>query len=246
MSDFTGKKALITGAAGGIGRAIAERLHADGATVFLTDVNEERLEELKNALGGERVLAKAAALDDPAQIDALAQEAEAQAGGIDILVNNAGITKDNLFMRMKDEDFQAVMQVNLMAAFRLTRAIIRPMMKRRYGRIISLSSIVGVMGNAGQANYAASKAGLIAMTKCLASEVASRGITANCVAPGFVKTPMTDALPQEIKEKLAKSIPMQRLGLPQDIAGAVAFLASEDASYITGQTLHVNGGLAMV
>lgn len=246
MSDFTGKKALITGAAGGIGRAIAERLHANGATVFLTDVNEERLEELKNALGGERVLAKAAALDDPAQIDALAQEAEAQAGGIDILVNNAGITKDNLFMRMKDEDFQAVMQVNLMAAFRLTRAIIRPMMKRRYGRIISLSSIVGVMGNAGQANYAASKAGLIAMTKCLASEVASRGITANCVAPGFVKTPMTDALPQEIKEKLAKSIPMQRLGLPQDIAGAVAFLASEDASYITGQTLHVNGGLAMV
>lgn len=246
MSDFTGKKALITGAAGGIGRAIAERLHANGATVFLTDVNEERLEELKNALGGERVLTKTAALDDPAQIDALAQEAEAQAGGIDILVNNAGITKDNLFMRMKDEDFQAVMQVNLMAAFRLTRAIIRPMMKRRYGRIISLSSIVGVMGNAGQANYAASKAGLIAMTKCLASEVASRGITANCVAPGFVKTPMTDALPQEIKEKLAKSIPMQRLGLPQDIAGAVAFLASEDASYITGQTLHVNGGLAMV
>ena len=246
MSDFTGKKALITGAAGGIGCAIAERLHADGATVFLTDVNEERLEELKNALGGERVLTKAAALDAPAQIDALAQEAEAQTGGIDILVNNAGITKDNLFMRMKDEDFQAVMQVNLMAAFRLTRAIIRPMMKRRYGRIISLSSIVGVMGNAGQANYAASKAGLIAMTKCLASEVASRGITANCVAPGFVKTPMTDALPQEIKEKLAKSIPMQRLGLPQDIAGAVAFLAGEDASYITGQTLHVNGGLAMV
>lgn len=246
MSDFTGKKALITGAAGGIGRAIAERLHANGATVFLTDVGEECLEELKNALGGERVLAKAATLDDPAQIDALAQEAEAQAGGIDILVNNAGITKDNLFMRMKDEDFQAVMQVNLMAAFRLTRAIIRPMMKRRYGRIISLSSIVGVMGNAGQANYAASKAGLIAMTKCLASEVASRGITANCVAPGFVKTPMTDALPQEIKEKLAKSIPMQRLGLPQDIAGAVAFLASEDASYITGQTLHVNGGLAMI
>lgn len=246
MSDFTGKKALITGAAGGIGRAIAERLHADGATVFLTDVSEERLDELKNALGGERVLTKAAALDDPAQIDALAQEAEAQTGGIDILVNNAGITKDNLFMRMKDEDFQAVMQVNLMAAFRLTRAIIRPMMKRRYGRIISLSSIVGVMGNAGQANYAASKAGLIAMTKCLASEVASRGITANCVAPGFVKTPMTDALPQEIKEKLAKSIPMQRLGLPQDIAGAVAFLAGEDASYITGQTLHVNGGLAMV
>lgn len=246
MSDFTGKKALITGAAGGIGRAIAERLHANGATVFLTDVNEERLEELKSAAGGERVLTKAAALDDPAQIDALAQEAETRTGGIDILVNNAGITKDNLFMRMKDEDFQAVMQVNLMAAFRLTRAIIRPMMKRRYGRIISLSSIVGVMGNAGQANYAASKAGLIAMTKCLASEVASRGITANCVAPGFVKTPMTDALPQEIKEKLAKSIPMQRLGLPQDIAGAVAFLASDDASYITGQTLHVNGGLAMI
>lgn len=246
MSDFTGKKALITGAAGGIGRAIAERLHANGATVFLTDVNEERLEELKSAPGGERVLTKAAALDDPAQIDALAQEAETQTGGIDILVNNAGITKDNLFMRMKDEDFQAVMQVNLMAAFRLTRAIIRPMMKRRYGRIISLSSIVGVMGNAGQANYAASKAGLIAMTKCLASEVAARGITANCIAPGFVKTPMTDALPQEIKEKLAKSIPMQRLGLPQDIAGAVAFLASDDASYITGQTLHVNGGLAMI
>lgn len=246
MSDFTGKKALLTGATGGIGRAVAERLYQAGATLFLTDVSQERLETLKAELGNERIFVKAVALDDPEQVDALAQEAEQALEGVDILINNAGITKDNLFMRMKDEEFQAVLQINLAAAFRLTRAVIRPMMKRRYGRIVSMSSIVGVAGNAGQANYAASKAGLIAMTKCLAAEVASRGITANCIAPGFVKTPMTDALPQDVREKLAKSIPMQRLGVPEDIANAVAFLTSDEASYITGQTLHVNGGLAMI
>ena len=162
------------------------------------------------------------------------------------MVNNAGLTKDNLFMRMKDEDWDLVLKVNLTAGFRLARAAIRGMMKRRYGRIVSMASIVGVTGNPGQANYSASKAGLIAMTKCLAAEVASRGITANCVAPGFIKTAMTDALPEEAKEKLTRNIPMARLGLPEDVANAVAFLASDEASYITGQTIHVNGGMAMI
>ena len=243
--DFTGKCALVTGATGGIGRVIVKKLHDAGATVILTDMRQETLDEFAAELK-ERVFAFACNLGDPADIDALVSKAEKAAGAIDILVNNAGLTKDNLFMRMKDEDWNLVLNVNLTAGFRLARAAIRGMMKRRYGRIISMASVVGVTGNPGQANYSASKAGMIGMTKCLAAEVASRGITANCVAPGFIKTAMTDALPEEAKEKLARSIPMARLGLPEDVANAVVFLASDEASYITGQTIHVNGGMAMI
>jgi 3-oxoacyl-[acyl-carrier protein] reductase len=243
--DFTGKCALVTGATGGIGRVIVKKLHDAGATVILTDMRQETLDEFAAELK-ERVFAFACNLGDPADIDALVSKAEKAAGAIDILVNNAGLTKDNLFMRMKDEDWNLVLNVNLTAGFRLARAAIRGMMKRRYGRIISMASVVGVTGNPGQANYSASKAGMIGMTKCLAAEVASRGITANCVAPGFIKTAMTDALPEEAKEKLARAIPMARLGLPEDVANAVVFLASDEASYITGQTIHVNGGMAMI
>ncbi|MBR1945872.1 MAG: 3-oxoacyl-[Alphaproteobacteria bacterium] len=243
--DFTGKCALVTGATGGIGRVIVKKLHEAGATVILTDMRQETLDEFAAELK-ERVFAFACNLGDPADIDALVAKAEKAAGAIDILVNNAGLTKDNLFMRMKDEDWNLVLNVNLTAGFRLARAAIRGMMKRRYGRIVSMASIVGVTGNPGQANYSASKAGMIAMTKCLAAEVASRGITANCVAPGFIKTAMTDALPEEAKEKLARNIPMARLGLPEDVANAVVFLASDEASYMTGQTINVNGGMAMI
>ena len=243
--DFTGKSALITGATGGIGRAVVKKLHNAGATVILTDMRQETLDAFAAELK-ERVFAFSCNLGDPDDVNALVEKAEKAAGKIDILINNAGLTKDNLFMRMKDEDWALVLNVNLTAGFRLARAVVRGMMKRRYGRIVSMASVVGVTGNPGQANYAASKAGLIAMTKCLAAELASRGITANCVAPGFVKTPMTDALPEDAKEKLAKTIPMGRLGLPEDIADAVAFLAGDEASYITGQTLHVNGGMAMI
>ena len=245
MLDFTGKCALVTGATGGIGRVVVKTLHDNGATVILTDMNQEALDAFAAELK-ERVFAFSCNLSDPADIDSLIAKAEKAAGAIDILINNAGLTKDNLFMRMKDEDWDLVLKVNLTAGFRLARAAIKGMMKRRYGRIVSMASIVGVTGNPGQANYSASKAGLIAMTKCLAAEVASRGITANCVAPGFIKTAMTDALPEEAKEKLTRNIPMARLGLPQDIAHAVAFLASDEASYITGQTIHVNGGMAMI
>ena len=243
--DFTGKCALVTGATGGIGRVIVKKLHDAGATVIITDMRQETLDEFAAELK-ERVFAFACNLGDPADIDALVAKAEKAAGAIDILVNNAGLTKDNLFMRMKDEDWNLVLNVNLTAGFRLARAAIRGMMKRRYGRIISMASVVGVTGNPGQANYSASKAGMIGMTKCLAAEVAYRGITANCVAPGFIKTAMTDALPEEAKEKLARGIPMARLGLPEDVANAVVFLASDEASYITGQTIHVNGGMAMI
>lgn len=243
--DFTGKCALVTGATGGIGRVIVKKLHDAGATVIITDMRQETLDEFAAELK-ERVFAFACNLGDPADIDALVAKAEKAAGAIDILVNNAGLTKDNLFLRMKDEDWNLVLNVNLTAGFRLARAAIRGMMKRRYGRIVSMASVVGVTGNPGQANYSASKAGMIGMTKCLAAEVASRGITANCVAPGFIKTAMTDALPEEAKEKLARGIPMARLGLPEDVANAVVFLASDEASYITGQTIHVNGGMAMI
>lgn len=243
--DFTGKCALITGATGGIGRAVVKKLHGAGATVILTDMRQETLDAFAAELK-ERVFAFSCNLGDPDDVNALVEKAEKAAGKIDILINNAGLTKDNLFMRMKDEEWALVLNVNLTAGFRLARAVVRGMMKRRYGRIVSMASVVGVTGNPGQANYAASKAGLIAMTKCLAAELASRGITANCVAPGFVKTPMTDALPEDAKEKLAKTIPMGRLGLPEDIADAVGFLAGDEASYITGQTLHVNGGMAMI
>lgn len=243
--DFTGKIALVTGATGGIGRVTVKKLHDLGATVVITDRNIENLDAFAAELK-ERVFAIPCDISDPAAVDTLVANTEKAAGAIDILVNNAGLTRDGLFMRMKDEDWDLVLNVNLTAGFHLIRAAIKGMMKRRYGRIISMASIVGVTGNPGQANYSASKAGLIAMTKCLAAEVASRGITANCVAPGFIKTAMTDALSDEAKEKLTRNIPMARLGLPEDVTNAVAFLASDEASYITGQTIHVNGGMAMI
>ena len=245
MFDLTGKTALITGATGGIGRSIARTLYAQGATVALTDVNKEVLDVFAKELG-ERAVTYECNLLDADSISELVKKVEKDLGKIDILVNNAGITKDGLALRMTDEQFQKVMQINLMASFRLTRAVILGMMKRHYGRIVSMASIVGVMGNAGQANYAASKAGLIGMTKSIAAEIASRGVTLNCVAPGFVQTPMTDVLPEDVKAKMKAAIPMGRLGEPQDIANAVLFLVSDEASYITGQTLHVNGGMAMI
>ena len=245
MLDFTSKTALITGATGGIGREIAKKLHTQGAILALTDMNLDTLKSFQQELG-ERVFVYSANLTDSDSLKTLVAQAEKDMGKIDILVNNAGITQDGLCMRMTDEQWQKVLDINLTAGFKLSRAVIPGMMKRRYGRIVNMASIVGVFGNAGQANYAASKGGLIAMTKCMAQELAARGITLNCVAPGFIKTPMTDVLPEDAKEALAKKIPMGRLGLAEDIANTVAFLASEEASYITGQTLHVNGGMSMV
>ena len=245
MFDLNGKNALVTGASGGIGVAVARTLHALGATLALTDVRPEGAEALAAELG-DRTHVLTGDLGDAQAIETLAKDADAATGGIDILVNNAGLTRDNLAMRMKDEDWEAVINVNLTAGFRLARACLRPMMKRRWGRIIGIASIVGVTGNAGQANYAASKAGMIGMSKALAQEVASRGITVNCVAPGFIVTAMTEALPDEQKQRLVSGIPSGRLGGPEDVAAAVAFLASTEANYITGQTLHVNGGMAMI
>ncbi len=245
MLDFTGKTALITGATGGIGRQIAKKLHAQGATLALTDMNLDTLNAFKAELG-DRVYVYSANLTDVDSLNALVKTAEADMGKIDILVNNAGITKDGLSMRMTDDQWQKVLDINLTAGFRLARAVMPGMMKRRFGRIIGMASVVGVMGNVGQANYAASKGALIAMSKCMGQELASRGITVNCVAPGFIKTPMTDVLPEEAKEALLKRIPMARLGSAEDIANAVVFLASDEASYITGQTLHVNGGMVMI
>ncbi len=245
MLDFSTKTALITGATGGIGREIAKKLHAQGATLALTDMNLDTLKAFQAELG-ERVFVYSANLTDSNSLKELVAQAEKDMEKIDILVNNAGITQDGLCMRMTDEQWQKVLDINLTAGFKLSRAVIPGMMKRRYGRIVNMASIVGVFGNAGQANYAASKGGLIAMTKCMAQELAARGITLNCVAPGFIKTPMTDVLPEEAKEALSKKIPMGRLGLAEDIANTVAFLASEEASYITGQTIHVNGGMSMV
>ncbi|MEI8393848.1 MAG: 3-oxoacyl-[acyl-carrier-protein] reductase [Rhodospirillaceae bacterium] len=248
MFDLTGKSALVTGASGGIGAAIARSLHAGGATVALSGTRVEALESLSAELGGgDRVRIVPGNLADAAGTEALFKAAEAALGGkVDILVNNAGLTRDGLAMRMKDEDWQTVIDVNLTAGFRLARAAMRGMMKRRWGRIIGITSIVGVTGNPGQANYAASKAGMIGMSKALAAEVASRGITVNCVAPGFIATPMTDALDAGQKERLVGGIPAGRLGRPADIAACVVFLASEEAGYITGQTLHSNGGMAMI
>ncbi len=246
MLDFTGKTALVTGATGGIGREIVKKLHAQGATIAMTDMNKDVLEAFKAELGGERLFVYTANLTDSESLKTLVQNAEKDMGKIDILVNNAGITKDGLSMRMTDEQWQMVLDINLTAGFKLARAVMPGMMKRRFGRIIGMASVVGVMGNAGQANYSASKAGLIGMSKCIGQEVASRGITVNCVAPGFIKTPMTDVLSDEAKAKLTATIPMARLGLPEDIANAVLFLASDEASYITGQTIHVNGGMAMI
>lgn len=246
MFDLTGKTALVTGASGGIGAAIAAVLHARGATVALHGTKVAALEELAASLGDGRAHVTPANLSDPAEVEALAKRAEETLGRVDILVNNAGLTRDNLALRIKDEDWQTVLDVNLTAGFRLARGVLRGMTKRRWGRIIGITSIVGVTGNAGQANYAASKAGMIGMSKALAAEVASRNITVNCVAPGFIGTHMTDALSDEQKAKLTATIPAGRLGTPNDIAAGVLYLASEEASYITGQTLHINGGMAMI
>lgn len=245
MFDLTGKIALVTGASGGIGGAIARRLHGQGATVVLSGTRAEALEAVAGELG-ERTQVMTCNLGDPAEAEALVGRVESEAGQLDILINNAGLTRDGLAMRMKDEDWQQVIDVNLTAAFRLSRASLKGMMKRRWGRIIGISSIVGVTGNPGQANYAASKAGLIGMTKSLAQEVATRGITVNCVAPGMIETPMTDALNDQQRERILAAIPMQRLGKSEEISSAVAYLASQEAAYVTGQTLHVNGGMAMI
>jgi 3-oxoacyl-[acyl-carrier protein] reductase len=245
MFDLSGKNALVTGASGGIGCEIAKTLHAAGANVGLAGTREAVLQELADELGdGAHVLV--ADLSSEEGAGALAANAEEAMGGLDILVNNAGITRDNLALRMKDEDWEAVLNVNLTSGFRLIRAALRGMMKRRHGRIIGITSVVGVTGNPGQANYAATKAGMIGMSKSLAQEVASRNITVNCVAPGFISTPMTDVLPDEQKQALTSAIPTGRLGSGDDIAAACLFLASDEASYITGQTVHVNGGMAMI
>ncbi|MGA7674544.1 MAG: 3-oxoacyl-ACP reductase FabG [Rhizomicrobium sp.] len=245
MFDLTGKTALVTGASGGIGGAIAKALHAQGAVVVLSGTRADALEALKSELGS-RAHTAVCNLSDPASVEALPKTAEAAAGPIDILVNNAGITRDNLFLRMKDDEWDQVIAVNLTAAFRLSRAVLRGMMKKRWGRIVSITSVVGATGNPGQGNYAAAKAGLAGMTKSLAAEVASRNITVNCVAPGFVATPMTDVLNEDQKKALLGRIPVGRFGSPEDIAAAVIYLAGNEAGYITGQTLHVNGGMVMI
>lgn len=245
MFDLSGKKALVTGASGGIGGAIARALHAQGAEVGLSGTKLPVLEALKGALG-ERAHVLPADLAASGGADALIKAADTALGQVDILINNAGLTRDMLAVRMKDEDWHTVLDVNLGAAFRLSRAVLMGMMRRRWGRIVGISSIVGVTGNPGQANYAASKAGMIGMSKALAAEVASRGITVNCVAPGFIATPMTDALTDAQKAQLLQRVPMGRLGDSADVAAAVVYLASAEATYVTGQTLHVNGGMAMI
>ena len=245
MFDLTGKVALITGATGGIGEQVARILHAQGATVILTGRKKEVLEKLQSELG-DRAFAIPADLSAEGATKTLVSESLNVAGKIDILVNNAGLTKDGLMMRMKDEDWQTVIDVNLTASFKLARDVITPMMKNRFGRIINITSVVGWMGNAGQANYCATKAGLTGMSKALASEVASRGITVNCIAPGFISTPMTDVLSDDIKAKMLEQIPVKRFGTTTDIANAIVFLASDESSYITGQTIHVNGGMLRV
>jgi len=245
MFDLTGKRALVTGASGGIGGAIAKALYNQGADVALSGTRRDALESLKAELG-ERAHVTPCDLGAPDGSAELVKDASAAMGGIDILINNAGLTRDTLALRMKDEDWQSVIDVNLTAAFRLSRACLKGMMKARWGRIVSITSIVGVTGNAGQANYAASKAGLIGMSKSLAQEIASRGVTVNCLAPGFIETPMTDVLGDDQKQALLSAIPNGQLGQPEDIAAGVVYLASDEASYVTGQTLHVNGGMAMI
>lgn len=245
MFNLNGKTALVTGASGGIGGAIAKALHAGGAQVALSGTRVEALEALAAEIGAGAHVTPAD-LGSAEGAEKLVKDAEGLMGGVDILVNNAGLTRDTLAMRMKDEDWAQVLEVNLTAAFRLSRAVLRGMMKKRWGRIIGITSIVGATGNAGQANYAASKAGMIGMSKSLAQEVASRGITVNCVAPGFIATAMTDKLTDEQKAKIAESIPAGRMGTSEDIAAGVVYLASEEAGYVTGQTLHINGGLAMI
>lgn len=245
MFRLDGKQALVTGASGGIGGAIARALHAQGATVGLSGTRREALDALAAELG-ERAHVLPANLADPAAPDALIASAEAAMGGLAILVNNAGLTRDGLALRMKDEDWDTVLAVDLSAAFRLSRAALKGMLRRRAGRIISIGSIVGATGNPGQANYAAAKAGLVGMSKALAQEVAARGVTVNVIAPGFIATPMTDALTDEQKAKLAERIPLGRLGQPDDIAAAALYLASDEAGWVTGAVLHVNGGMAMI
>ncbi len=245
MFNLSGKTALVTGATGGIGGSIARSLHAQGAMVALSGTRKEVLDQLAAELG-ERAFVVPADLSNAESVEALVPAAEAAMGSVDILVNNAGLTRDGLFMRMKDEDWDLVLRVNLDAAFRLSRAAIRGMMKKRWGRIVTITSVVGTTGNAGQANYAASKAALVGMSKALAAEVASRNVTVNCVAPGFIATPMTDVLNDKQREAILGTIPAGRLGAPDDIGAAVVFLASEEAGYMTGQTLHFNGGMAMI
>ena len=245
MFDLTGMTALVTGASGGIGSEIARALAAQGARLAISGSNAAKLDAFLATLGGDHV-ALPCDLSDPAAVDALVPQAVEKLGKIDILVNNAGVTRDNLAMRMKDDEWDSVIRVNLEAAFRLMRAAAKPMMKARFGRMISVTSIVGVTGNPGQANYAASKAGLIGMSKSMAQELASRGITVNCVAPGFITSPMTDALPEAQKTALTTKIPAGRLGEGADIGAAVVYLASREAGYVTGQTVHVNGGMAMI
>ncbi|MCT8973209.1 3-oxoacyl-[acyl-carrier-protein] reductase [Microbaculum marinisediminis] len=245
MFDLTGKTALVTGATGGIGGAVARTLHAQGATVAISGTRQEALDALAAELG-DRAHPVVCNLQDAEAVDGLVGKAEEAIGDLDILVNNAGITRDNIFMRMKDEEWDTVLVVNLTAAFRLTRAAVKGMMRRRSGRIIGITSVVGVTGNPGQGNYAAAKAGMIGMSKSLAQEVASRGITVNCVAPGFIETAMTDALNEKQREAVLGRVPAGRLGTSDDIAAAVLYLASDEAAYVTGQTLHVNGGMAMI
>lgn len=245
MFDLTGKCALVTGATGGIGESIVRALRERGATVAISGTRREKLEEIAAAIG-EGVHVLPCDLKDRAAVAELVSQAESAMGQLDILVNNAGITRDNLFMRMKDDEWDDVIAVNLTAVFVACRAALRNMMRRRTGRIVNISSISGVVGNPGQGNYAASKAGLIGMTKALAREVATRGITANCVAPGFIETPMTHALTEKQVETIAAAIPAGFFGKPEDVAAAVIFLASDEARYVTGETLHVNGGMAMV
>lgn len=245
MFDLSGKRALVTGASGGIGGAVARALHAQGAIVGLSGTRREALAALAEELG-QRAFVLPCDLADAAAVAALPGEAEAALGQVDILVNNAGLTRDNLFLRLKDEDWDAVLRVNLTAGFQLARGVLRGMMRRRFGRIIGISSVVGVTGNAGQGNYAAAKAGMIGMTKALAQEVASRNITANCVAPGFITTAMTEALDEGQRARLLGTIPAARFGSGADVAAAVVYLASDEAAYVTGQTLHVNGGMAMI
>ncbi len=245
MFDLTGKKALVTGATGGLGEEIARMLHGAGATVGLHGTRAEKLESLAAELG-DRAKIFPANLSDRDAVKALGQKAEAELEGVDILVNNAGITKDGLFVRMSDADWDAVLEVNLTAMFRLTRELTHPMMRRRYGRIINITSIVGVTGNPGQANYCASKAGMIGLTKSLAQEIASRNVTVNCVAPGFIESAMTEKLNDKQKEAIMGAVPMKRMGKGAEIAAAVLYLASNEAAYVTGQTLHVNGGMAMI
>jgi 3-oxoacyl-[acyl-carrier protein] reductase len=244
MFDLTGMTALVTGASGGIGSAIAKGLAAQGARLVVSGSNVDKLEAFRSGLGGDHV-ALACNLSDGAAVDALVPQAVEALGQLDILVNNAGVTRDNLAMRMKDEEWSDVIRVNLEASFRLARAALRPMMRARFGRIISITSVVGSTGNPGQANYAASKAGLVGMSKALAQEVASRGITVNCVAPGMIASAMTGVLPEAQQQALLARIPAGKLGEGSDVASAVVYLASREAGYVTGQVLHVNGGMAM-